>query len=310
MTTPSDPAPAPPPPAGDGHHFPGPGLLDRALRLVRYLRSACPWDAEQTARSLIPYLLEESHEVVDAIHSGDPKRLEDELGDLLLNLAFQIVVAEEAGDLDAASVYGRLEKKMIGRHPELFGDGERRSWAASKAAERAADSGDGGGTLSGLASGLDPLTRAFRLQERAAGVGFDWDDHHGPAAKVTEELGEVLQAIEGRADAGPAPLPTNEGDGGRGATARSSDAIAEEIGDLLFAAVNLARRAGAHPTTALADANAKFERRFGRLEEVARSRELDLETATLEELDRIWDEVKREEKAATETDGPDVRTAP
>lgn len=290
VTTSADDTPAPPAPAGDGHHFAGPGELDRALRLVRYLRTACPWDAKQTAQSLIPYLLEESHEVVDAIHAGDPLRLEDELGDLLLNLAFQIVVAEESDALDAGSVYGRLEKKMIGRHPELFGGGEPRSWAEMKAEERAerarGDSGDTG-LLDGLATSLDPVSRAFRLQERAASVGFDWDDHHGPAEKVSEELTEVMEAIDDSAAVGEA-----------------DDAVSEEIGDLLFAVVNLSRLAGAHPTAALAHANAKFERRFGHLERLARARDIDLEAATLAQLDEIWDEVKREESLSTRRDGP------
>lgn len=279
MTSPDEDVPKPPPHAGDGHHFAGPGALDRALELVRYLRSACPWDAEQTAESLIPYLLEESHEVVDAIHSGDPLALEGELGDLLLNLAFQIVVAEESGALDASSVYGRLEEKMIGRHPELFGGGDRSSWAQMKADERTQRSAGPAGLLEGLATGLDPVSRAFRLQERAAGVGFDWDDHHGPAEKVSEELGEVMEAIE---DANTA----------------TDEAVTEEIGDLLFAAVNLARLAGAHPTAALAKANAKFERRFTRLERVAKDRGIDIQAATLADLDEIWDAVKREEAAA------------
>lgn len=256
---------------------------------MRYLRSACPWDAKQTAESLIPYLLEESHEVVDAIHSGDPGRLEDELGDLLLNLAFQVVVAEESNDLNAGSVYGRLEKKMIGRHPELFGGGERRSWAEVKAEERATRTGGKAGLLDGLATSLDPVSRAFRLQERAASVGFDWDDHRGPAEKVSEELGEVLEAIE-------ASQPnTAAGAASVADTVAPSAAVSEEIGDLLFAVVNLARLAGAHPTAALAHANAKFERRFGQLEGLARERGVDLHGATLAELDAIWDEVKRDE---------------
>lgn len=115
------------------HHFPGPGTLDRALNLVRFLRQECSWDARQTAETLIPHLLEETHEVVDAIRDGDLHELEGELGDLLLNLAFQIVVAEEDGALDADSVYARLEAKMIARHPHVFGHGERQSWEQMKA---------------------------------------------------------------------------------------------------------------------------------------------------------------------------------
>jgi uncharacterized protein YabN with tetrapyrrole methylase and pyrophosphatase domain len=259
---------------------------------VRFLRRACPWDAKQTAESLIPHLLEETHEVVDAIREGDASTLEGELGDLLLNLAFQIVVAEESGEIDAGSVYARLEEKMVARHPHLFGNGERQSWETLKAAERASRGG-AEGVLDGLAAGLDPLSKAYRIQERVAGVGFDWEDHRGPADKVAEELEEVMRAVEaeaaGAADAAPGADPPSTG------TARSGRAVTEEIGDLLFAVVNLARQTGAHPTTALSRANAKFRRRFEKLEQLARERDLDLPSSGLEELDRLWDEVKRGE---------------
>ena len=262
------------------HHFPGPGTLDRALALVRYLRSRCPWDAEQTAESLIPHLLEESHEVVDAIRDGDDRELEGELGDLLLNLAFQIVVAEEEGTMTADSVYGRLERKMIARHPHVFGDAEKRSWEQSKAKERDPEQG----VLDGLARGLDSLTKAYRIQERVAGVGFDWEDHRGALEKVREELEEVADELSG---GGPDRRePEDE---------EPEDRVSEEIGDLLFAVVNLSRLAGVHPTTALDRANRKFRRRFERLEAVARARDIELHEAGLEALDRIWNEVKGEE---------------
>jgi MazG family protein len=253
----------------DSHHFPGPGSLDRALALVRFLRQECPWDRDQTAESLIPYLLEETHEVVDAIREGDARKLQGELGDLLLNLAFQIVVAEEDGRLSADSVYGHLEEKMVARHPHLFGNGERQEWEVLKAAERAT----GDGVLSGLASGLDALTRAHRIQERVAGVGLDWEDHRGALDKVSEELDEVKESIDGT----------------------DADAVLEEVGDLLFAAVNLARLTGVHATTALARANTKFQKRFESLERLATERGLDISVVGLEVLDGLWDEVKREE---------------
>ena len=253
----------------DRHHFPGPGTLDRAVRLVRFLRENCPWDAEQTAESLIPHLLEETHEVVDAIRDGGPEDVEGELGDLLLNLAFQIVVAEESGTMDSDSIYARLEEKMIRRHPHLFGEGERQDWEALKAAERKPDEN----VLSGMAKGLDPLTKSFRIQERVAAVGFDWESYEGAWDKVCEELKEVREAVE----------------------AGDDQAVQEEIGDLLFAAVNLARLAGPHPTTALSRANTKFQARFDRLEQIALERSIPLESAGLEALDALWDEVKREE---------------
>ncbi len=265
MSSPSEPRPDPPEPEP---RFPGPGDLDRALALVRYLRAHCPWDRAQTPESLIPHLLEESHEVVEAIHDGSSAALEQELGDLLLNLAFQVVLAEEKGSFGPASVYRRLEEKMVRRHPHLFGDADRQDWEALKASERPG----GHGVLSGLARGLDPLTKAHRIQERVAGVGFDWTDHRGAWAKVAEELDEVRIALEGS----------------------DSEAIREEIGDLLFAVVNLTRLSGVHATTALERANRKFHRRFERLEELARSRGIRLEDAGLDALDGLWEELKRE----------------
>ncbi|HSG46649.1 MAG TPA: nucleoside triphosphate pyrophosphohydrolase [Longimicrobiales bacterium] len=246
--------------------FEGPGELDRALALVRFLRGNCPWDKAQTPETLIPHLLEETHEVVDAIRGGAAHELEGELGDLLLNLAFQIVLAEEKGDFGAAGVYRRLEDKMVRRHPHLFGDADRQDWEALKAAERP----QGQGILSGLAKGLDPLTKAHRIQERVAGVGFDWDDYRGAWDKVSEELGEVREAIE----------------------SGNREDIDEELGDLLFAVVNLTRLAGAHSTTALDRANRKFHHRFQRLEEMARERGIRLEEAGLAVLDGLWDEIK------------------
>ena len=170
----------------------GVGSLDRALVLVSFLRRHCPWDAAQTASSLIPHLLEESHEVVDAIRSEDAPALEGELGDLLLNLAFQIVVGEEEGRFTRESVADRLEEKMQRRHPHLFGLGEKEAWETLKVRERE----EGEGVLEGLAKGLDPLLRAHRIQDRVSGVGFDWCEPTGAWEKVSEELEEVREALE------------------------------------------------------------------------------------------------------------------
>jgi MazG family protein len=257
-----------------------PGTLDRALELVRFLRAQCPWDREQTPASLVPYLLEETHEVVDAIHDQDHASLEGELGDLLLNVAFQILLGEEAGQFDAESVVARLEEKMRRRHPQLYGLGERQEWEALKASERAGAES----VLGGMARGLDPLTAAHRIQERVSGVGFDWSEPRGAWEKVAEELEEVQRAL---ADVG-ADAPPPDAD----------QALEEELGDLLFASVNLVRLAGKHPTPALARANRKFRRRFERLETLARERGIVLEEAGLEALDRLWDEIKKEERAA------------
>lgn len=249
------------------------GSLDRALGLVRFLRAHCPWDAAQTPHSLVPHLLEETHEVVDAVHDGDDEELEGELGDLLLNLAFQVVLGEERGSLDAESVTVRLEEKMKRRHPHLYGLGEKEDWESLKARERGRERGSERGVLDGLARGLDPLTKAHRIQERVSGVGFDWADHHGAWDKVSEEMEEVREALE-------------EGE---------EEALEEELGDLLFAVVNLVRLVGSHPVTVLDRANRKFHRRFERLEELAEERGIELKEAGLEALDELWDELKADE---------------
>ena len=246
------------------------GILDRSLNLVSFLRRHCPWDRAQTAESLVPHLLEESHEVVDAIRAGDADGLEGELGDLLLNLAFQIVVGEEGGVFSRDSVTRRLEEKMKRRHPHLFGLGERESWETLKARER----GEEARVLDGLAKGLDPLLRAHRIQERVSGVGFDWDDAQGAWDKVSEELEEVRVALEDGVE----------------------DAVEEELGDLLFAVVNLVRLAGVHSDTVLDRANRKFQARFEALEDLARERGISMAHAGLDVLDGLWDELKAREK--------------
>ncbi|MEJ2540628.1 MAG: nucleoside triphosphate pyrophosphohydrolase [Gemmatimonadota bacterium] len=273
--------PVPPPAPGADHARTTPGSLDRGLALVRFLRAHCPWDARQTAESLVPHLLEEAHEVADAVHAGDSGDLEGELGDLLLNLAFQVVVAEEEGRFTADSVARRLEEKMRRRHPHLYGDGPQEDWETLKAREREAEAArnaadglpDTGSILGGLSRGLEPLSRAHRMQERVAAVGFDWADPRGAWAKVVEEVQEVEEVLDA-------------GDAGE---------LEEELGDLLFAMVNLVRLTGHHPVTALDRANRKFRRRFEALERKARRRGLELDGASLEELDRLWDEVKGDE---------------
>lgn len=256
---------------------PIPASLDRALALVEFLRARCPWDAQQTPASLRRYLLEESHEVVDAIDAGDDLALEEELGDLLLNLAFQIVIAEEREIFDREGVVHRLEQKMRRRHPHLYG-GEAESWERLKAMEKSGGdvdpAGREGGVISGLVAGSDSLAFAHRLQSRVAEVGFDWPDATGAWAKVREEVEEIEAEI---ADA-------------------STDRMEEEVGDLLFAVVNFARLSGIHAPTALARANTKFSRRFAAVEARAARSGIEVETAGLETLDRLWDEVKGEEK--------------
>ena len=252
----------------------GAGHMDRTVELVRFLRAECPWDRKQTPESLVPHLLEEAQEVVDAIRESHDDNLEGELGDLLLNLSFQIVLGEERRAFTAASVMERLEKKMWDRHPHLFGLGEKEDWEVIKARERREKSGEeGASVLAGIPAGLDPLHKAHRIQDRVSGVGFDWDDATGALEEVQEEVGEVREAL----------------------THEEFPRLEEELGDLLFAVVNLVRLAGSHSATALERANRKFSRRFERLETMAAELDISIPDATLEVLDAIWDEVKIEE---------------
>jgi ATP diphosphatase len=252
----------------------GDSALGRALGLVRELRQRCPWDRAQSPQTLRPYLVEEALELDQAIQTDDPEAMRDELGDLLLHLAFQIVIAEERSQFNAEVVTRTLEEKMWRRHPHLFGEGrgstgDHAGWELAKRREPRA--GGKRGTLAGLPPTLPPLLMAYRLQERAGGIGFDWPDAKGPLAKVKEEIGEV------------------EREYGRGG---ARELIEEELGDLLFAAVNLARKLGVEPGQALERANAKFTKRFEQVEKLAEQRGLEMGRASLEELDRLWDEVK------------------
>jgi len=248
----------------------GDSALGRALPLVRDLRARCPWDGAQTRTTLRPYLVEEALELDQALREDDPTRLRDELGDLLLHLAFQLVLGEERKEFDAETVTRTLEEKMWRRHPHLFAHAERpdhEMWERIKQRER----GVGSGTLSGLPVIMPPLLKAYRLQERAAGVGFDWPDATGPLLKVKEEIVELERA-------------TRNG---------KRETIEDEVGDLLFAVVNLARKLGIEPRQALERANDKFTRRFEAMERLAEQRGVEVGRASLEELDKLWEEVKR-----------------
>ena len=266
------------PPLGpDGLFRSKSGVLDRALVLVRFLRRECEWDRRQTARSLVAHLVEEARETVGAIQDGDPDAIREELGDLLLNVAFQIVVAEEAGTFTAEGVVATLEEKMVRRHPGIFGARPSVSWEAVKAEERGGD----GSVLDKLADGLDPLLRAHRLQERVSSVGFDWERPENALGKLDEEIREVEAAL-GEA---------------------SARRLEEELGDLLFSVVNVARLAGSHAVSALARANAKFEARFRQLEALAEARGTPIPGASLKELDALWDEIKEAEREEGDPSG-------
>lgn len=255
------------------------------------MREHCDWDARQTPESLLPYLLEEAHEVAACVRAraeptgnGSPDgeaELAGELGDLLLNVAFQIVLAEERRAFGAAEVVAQLEHKMIARHPHVYGDAEEApDWETMKAKERE-------DPLAEVPAGLEPLSRALRIQERASGVGFDWPDPTGPLEKLREEADELEAVIEARGHP-PAASPSSAG-------APPPDRVVEEAGDLLFAAVNVCRLAGVHPDSALGAATEKFATRFRQVLERAGEEELDVRTAGLEALDRIWDGVKADE---------------
>jgi MazG family protein len=256
--------------------------LDDALELMYDLRKRCNWDAAQTHASLRPYLIEEAHELDDALRDGDDRQIREELGDVLLQVLFHSVVAEERGAFDVHDVAQGLIAKMKARHPHLYGDGVKQSWEKMKAQKRAS-------LADGLPQGLPSLHRALRLQDRAAGVGFDWNDWHGPAEKVAEELAETEEALRAAppaVDAGGAPILDE-----RHAKAE------EELGDLLFACVNLCRKVHVHPALALDKANEKFQHRFEAIERLARTRGVSVGTASLEELDALWNEVKASELA-------------
>jgi MazG family protein len=237
--------------------------LERAIAMVEDLRERCSWDRVQTRETLRPYLLEEVHELDQAIADGDSAAIRREVGDLLLHLAWQLVLGMEAGEFTPEEVATELETKMRRRHPHLFELGPREQWEVLKRREGRA------GLLDGLPSRLPELLMAQRLGERAAAVGFDWPSFEGPAAKVREELAEVEAAVGGD----PA-------------------AVEREIGDLLFAVVNLARKLAVAPSSALGRANQRFRARFEDLEQLARRRGIAIETAGLDTLERLWQEVK------------------
>ena len=261
------------------------------LAIMARLRApnGCPWDREQTFASIAPYTIEEAYEVADAIGRGDMRHLRDELGDLLFQVVFHARMAEEANHFDFEAVAGAICDKLRRRHPHVFGAvgpqtalEQTAAWEEIKADERRAEAGARDGHLDGVPQALPALMRAYKLSKRAARVGFDWEHASQTADKVAEELEEVRAAA------------ANAEAQGQGQVAASPE-IFEEIGDLLFAAANLARKLDVDAEAALRSANAKFERRFRGMESLAAQRGLVFADLKLDAQERLWLEVKRGE---------------
>ncbi len=268
--------------------------LEDLLHLMARLRDpqyGCPWDIRQTYASLVPYTLEEAYEVADAIESGDLAHLQGELGDLLFQVVYYSQLAREEGRFEFDGVVDSITRKLIRRHPHVFPTGDlyappdqprlseeqvKQRWDQIKAEERAEKAGAPQqlSLLEDVPLALPALSRAAKLQKRAAQVGFDWPAALPVVDKVREELDEVLEAM---AD-------------------NDQPAIEEEIGDLLFVVVNLARHLKVDPESALRGANAKFDRRFRFIEQALRDTHRPIEDCTLEDLDALWGEAKRQEK--------------
>ena len=270
--------------------------IRRLIDIMAALRDpvhGCPWDVEQTFASIAPFTIEEAYEVADAIERGGTEDLREELGDLLLQVVFHARMAEEAGLFDFGGVVEAITAKLVRRHPHVFGDAKALSpdevkalWGRIKADEKraklASEAKDGrhaeakSGALDGVPLALPALSRAMKLQEKAGKVGFDWNDVRAVLEKIREEIVEVEAEIA---------------DG-------SAQALSGEVGDLLFAAVNLARHLKVDPEAALRSANAKFERRFAHIENRLAEGGQTPEGASLDEMERLWVEAKAEERSA------------
>jgi len=254
--------------------------IDRLLAVMARLRDpehGCSWDRAQSWATIAPYTIEESYEVADAIARNAPAAIRDELGDLLFQVVFQARIAEEGGHFDFEMVADAAAEKMIRRHPHLFADAQPldagshlETWEELKARERAEAGGDG--VLDGIAQALPPMTRALKLQNRAARVGFDWDEPGAILDKLAEETEEVAAEIR---------------------AGSPHDRVEDEIGDLLFVCVNLARKLAVDPEQALRRANQKFERRFRHIETALRDQGRSPAVASLDEMEALWQAAKR-----------------
>ena len=248
--------------------------MSRLLDVMERLRKDCPWDREQTTESLRTNTLEEVYELSDAILSGRPEEIKKELGDVLLHIVFYSTIGEEQGTFDLCDVANALCDKLIYRHPHVYGEAVAASagavverWEELKQQEK----GGNKTVLSGVPASLPTLIKAYRIQDKARGVGFDWEQPEDVWMKVDEELRELREAI----------------------TSGSAEDSEAELGDFLFSVINVARKYGINPDNALERTNAKFIRRFGYVEAKAKETGRSLRDMTLAEMDALWDEAKR-----------------
>jgi MazG family protein len=270
-------------------HHAAAAALEKLLTTMDKLRDpgGCPWDREQTLRTLTPYLLEEAHEVIEAIEAGDAQHHKEELGDLLFQVVFQARIAREEGKFDFAQVCDAIAEKLTRRHPHVFADATVsgssevvKNWERIKAEEREAKGDAPRSAIGGVPIGLPALVRAERITEKAGAAGFDWSDARGVLAKVREELGELEQALAGDASS----------------DAGARKRVEHELGDLLFALANLGRFVKVHPEEALRGAVRRFEARFHHVEARLREQGRTPRESTLQEMDRYWEEAKALER--------------
>jgi MazG family protein len=293
--------------------------FERAVSIMARLRApgGCPWDREQTFDSIKPYTLEETYEVLEAIDNRDWQELAGELGDLLLQVLFYAEMAQEEGTFTIDDVLERLSRKLVDRHPHVFGEVKAdtstevlRNWEALKAEEKKKRLEGGGGkaskpesnpssVLSGVSSGIPALLEAFKLSSRAAHVGFDWPNIQGLFEKLHEETIELKEnLLEFPA---PGPQPQDRGIAGSAKSQISSDLrerLEDEVGDLFFVLVNIARYLSLDPESSLKKANRKFKRRFQWMEEQLRSSSRSLHETTIQELESLWQQSKQQEKTS------------
>jgi ATP diphosphatase len=264
--------------------------IDRLIEVMAQLRhpkTGCPWDLEQNFQTIAPYTLEETYEVVEAIESNDPAAMKDELGDLLFQIVFHAQMGREVGLFDIDAIADHVADKMIERHPHVFGDRDAKTayavlsnWENDKAAKREAKAKEFNqpiSALDGVSTALPATTRAVKIQKRAARVGFDWSDPSNIIGKIREEVIELETEIAA------------------GIT-KNKDGIEDEFGDVFFALINLARHLHVDPETALRRTNRKFERRFREVERRLQDGKRTISDASLEEMERVWCEIKTEEK--------------